>query len=356
LRDQTVRNVVFVSAGGSVVRVRLTNAFGTRPVRIGHASVAVRGSAAAAVPGTVRELTFDGRQDPIIPGGRELFSDPVRLDVAALSMLLVSVYVPEVTGPVTNHPFTAQGNYLVAGDQVLAGNGTGFGSLPCWMLASGVDVRASGRVAGSVVVLGDSITDTANSTDNANRRWPDFLARRLDARPGSTLSVVNAGLGGNRVLAPREGEPYYGIPALERLERDVLAQSGVRVVILLEGVNDIGFGATADQLIGGYREIIRRTHAARLPIVGGTIMPFKGSDFWTAEHEQTWAEVNTWIRTSGAFDGVVDFAATTASATDPAMLNPVYDSGDQLHPNDAGTEAMAAAVDLSLLYDHISVH
>jgi lysophospholipase L1-like esterase len=272
----------------------------------------------------------------------------VRLRVAALSTLLVSVYLPEATGPLTNHPFTAQGNYLAAGDRALARDGAGYGSTPCWMVADGVDVTAPERVRGSVVALGDSITDTANTTGNANRRFPDFLARRLDARHGPTLSVVNAGLGGNRVLAPRAGEPYFGVPALERLDRDVFAQSGVRVVILLEGVNDIGFDATAEQLIAGYREIAGRTHAAGLRILGGTVMPFKGSFVWTEQRELTWAIVNTWIRTGGAFDGVIDFAAATAG-TDPATLNPAYDSGDHLHPNDAGTQAMADAVDLSLL-------
>lgn len=353
LRDQTVRNVVFVSTGGPAVRVRLTNAFGTRPLRIGHASVAVQGSAANAVTGTVRELTFDGHRNTTIPAGRELFSDPVRLHVAPLSTLLVSVYLPEATGPLTNHPFTAQGNYLAGGDRALAGDGTGYAPTPCWMVADGVDIRAPERILGSVVALGDSITDTANTTGNANHRWPDFLARRLNARHGPTMSVVNAGLGGNRLLAPRVGEPYFGVPALDRLDRDVLAQSGVRAVVLLEGVNDIGFDATPEQLIAGYQEIIERTHAAGLPIIGGTIMPFKGSFVWTTQRELTWATVNTWIRTTAPFDDVIDFAAATAASADPATLNPTYDSGDHLHPNDAGTQAMADAVDLTLLLKRI---
>jgi lysophospholipase L1-like esterase len=350
LQDQTVRNVVFLSTGGSQVRVRLTNAFGTTPLRVGHASVAVQSAGPDAVAGTVRELRFHGRRGVTVPAGKELFSDPVRLPVAALSTLLVSAHVPGPTGPVTNHPFTAQGNYLADGDQSTATGGTSYADTPCWMLADGVDVVPPRPVLGSVVALGDSITDTSATTGNANHRWPDFLARRLNALPGPTLSVVNAGLGGNRVLAPREGEPFFGVPALERLDRDVFTQTAVRTVIVLEGVNDIGFDATAKQLIAGLREIADRTRAEGLRVIGGTITPFGGSFIETEERTRTWATVNTWIRESGTFDAVVDFAAATAAPGDPETLNPSYDSGDHLHPNDAGTEAMANAVDLSALH------
>jgi lysophospholipase L1-like esterase len=352
LTDQTVRNVVFVSVGGSSARVRLTNAFGTTPLRVGRASVAVQSSSADAVPGTVRELRFHGHRSVTIPAGRELFSDPVTLPVAALSTLLVSVYVPGPTGPVTNHPFTAQGNFLAAGDRSTAVGGGSFGNTPCWMLADGVDVVPNRPVAGSVVALGDSITDTSATTGNANHRWPDYLARRLNAVHGPTMSVVNAGLGGNRVLLPRDGEPFYGIPAVDRLARDVFAQTGVRTVILLEGVNDIGFDAAAPDLIAGLRFVADRAHAAGLRIVGGTITPFGGSFIETPARDETWAAVNDWIRHSGTFDAVVDFAAATAAPDDPTALNPLYDSGDHLHPNDAGTSAMADAIDLSLLLPH----
>jgi lysophospholipase L1-like esterase len=352
LTDQTVRNVVFASVGGSEVRVRVTNAFGTQPLRVGHASVAVQADGANAVAGTVRELRFHGRGSVTVPAGRELFSDPVRLSVAALSTLLVSVYVPGPTGPLTNHPFTAQGNFLAGGDAVTSPTDAGYGGTPCWMMADGVDVVPNRPVIGSVVALGDSITDTSATTGNANHRWPDFLARRLNAVHGPTMSVVNAGLGGNRVLLPREGEPFYGVPALDRLERDVFAQTGVRTVILLEGVNDIGFDATAPDLIAGLREVAVRTHAAGLRIIGGTITPFGGSFIETDQRNATWAAVNDWIRHSGTFDAVVDFAAATAVPGDPTTLNPTYDSGDHLHPNDAGTEAMAGAIDLTLLLPH----
>jgi lysophospholipase L1-like esterase len=349
LTDQTVRNVVFLSAGGNTVRIRLSNAFGTQAMQVGHASVAVQASGASAVAGTVRDLTFGGEQAVTIAAGADVLSDPVPLRVAALSSLLVSVYVPGPTGPVTNHPFTAQGNYLGSGDLASASSGTAYQDTPCWMFISGVDVRAASKVIGSVVALGDSITDTAATTGNVNRRWPDDLARRLNALPGPTLSVVNAGLGGNRLLAPRDGQPYYGIPALARLDRDVFTQAGVRAVILLEGVNDIGYGATPGEIISADQQIIAQTHARGLRIYGATITPFGGSIVDNPTAQKTRSEVNNWIMTSHAFDGVIDFAAAVANPSNPTALLPTYDSGDHLHPNDAGCQAMANVIDLSMI-------
>jgi lysophospholipase L1-like esterase len=349
LTNQTVRNVVFLSAGGDSVRVRLTNTFGTRAMQVGHASVAVQAANASAVPSSVRELTF-GRQPTVtLAAGGEALSDPVELHVAPLSALLVSVYVPGPTGPVTNHPFTAQGNFLGSGDLALSASPAGYQDTPCWMLISGVDVRAPSRITGSVVALGDSITDTANTTGNANRRWPDDLARRLTALPGRTLSVVNAGLGGNRLLAPREGNPYYGIPALARLDHDVFSQTGVRSVILLEGVNDIGFSAPAADIISAEEQIIAQAHARGLKIFGGTIMPFGGSFVFTADREQTRETVNHWILTSHAFDGVIDFATAVTDPANPTAMLPAFDSGDHLHPNDAGCQALANAISLRMI-------
>jgi lysophospholipase L1-like esterase len=349
LTDQTVRNVVFLSAGGDAVRVRLTNAFGTRSMRVTHASVAVQEANAAAVAGTVRELSFGGAPSITIAAGAEALSDPVPLRVAPLSTLLVSVYVPGPTGPVTNHPFTAQGNFLAGGDRTGQRAGDGFGNVPCWMLVDGVDVRAPRRVIGAVVALGDSITDTANTTGNANRRWPDDLARRLTAVRGPTLSVANAGLGGNRLLAPRDGEPWWGVPALARLDRDVFAQTGARAVIVMEGVNDIGFDATADDIISAYQQIAARAHARGLRVFAGTITPFGGSFVQTDARTKTWEAVNAWIRAGHGFDGVIDFAAAVADPANPLALAAGFDSGDHLHPNDAGCQAMADAVDLSAL-------
>ncbi|GAA2675914.1 MULTISPECIES: SGNH/GDSL hydrolase family protein [Actinosynnema] len=350
LTDRTVRNVVFASAGGDLVRIRLGNAFGTTPLAVDRASVAVRGSGAAPAPDTTRALTFDGARSARVPAGGELVSDPVDLDVAALSTLLVSVHFPGPTGPLTNHPFTAQDNYLATGDRTDDRTGEGFAATPCWMGVSAVDVAERGEPsAGAIVVFGDSITDTAASTDNTNRRWPDFLARRLAKRGGRTPSVVNAGLGGNCLVADRPDEPHYGVAGTTRFARDALGQTGVRTVIVLSGVNDLSFSATADELIAGYRDLIAQAHRKDVRIVGGTIMPFKTSFVWTPEREATWRTVNTWIRTSGEFDAVIDFATAMAAPDDDAVLAPAYDRGDGLHPNDAGTEAMADAVDLRLL-------
>lgn len=349
LTNQTVRNVVFLSAGGAQVRVRLSNAFGTQAVQVAHATVAADATGASAVPGSVRTLTFGGSQAVTLVAGGDALSDPVDLPVAALSDVLVSIYLPGPTGPLTNHPFTAQGNYLGSGDLTTSESGSGYGDTPCWMVVSGVDVLAVPRVAGSVVALGDSITDTANTTGNANLRWPDDLSRRLNALPGRTLSVVNAGLGGNRLLAPRDGQPYYGVPALARLDRDAFTQAGVRSVILLEGVNDIGFGATASEIISADQQIAAQAHARGLRIFGATITPFGGSIVDSPAGEQTRVDVNNWIMTSHAFDGVIDFAAAVADPANPNALLPAYDSGDHLHPNDAGCQAMANAVNLSML-------
>jgi lysophospholipase L1-like esterase len=349
LTNQTVRNVVFLSTGGDQVRIRLSNAFGAQAVQVADATVAVNAAGASAVPGSVRTLTFGGSQAVTLVAGGDALSDPVNLRVAPLSDVLVSVYLPGPTGPLTNHPFTAQGNYLGTGDLAASVSGSGYGDTPCWMVVGGVDVRSAPRVTGSVVALGDSITDTANTTGNANRRWPDDLSRRLNARPGRTLSVVNAGLGGNRLLAPRDGQPYYGVPALARLDRDVFTQAGVRSVILLEGVNDIGFGASADQIISADQQVIAQAHARGLRIFGGTITPFGGSIVDSPAAEQTRTAVNHWIMTSHAFDGVIDFSAAVADPANPAAMLPAFDSGDHLHPNDAGCQAMADAVNLAML-------
>ncbi|NYH77768.1 lysophospholipase L1-like esterase [Actinopolyspora biskrensis] len=351
LRGQTVRNVVFLSTGGPGVRIRLTNAFGQDPLRVGRATVAVQGSGARAVEGTMRALTFDGREHTTVPAGEEVFSDPVALDVEALSTLLVSVYYPGSTGPLTQHPFTAQTNYVAQGNRSHEPTGGHYGTTTCWMGVSGVDVAAEPRSGGAVVAFGDSITDGVDTTVDANHRWPDYLSRRLRAAEGGTgLSVVNAGISGNRLLAERPGKPYSGAAGLDRLERDAFGQSGAGTVILLEGINDISDDATAAQLIDGYEQLVRRAHRNGMRVLGGTLTQFKGSVVWTPERERTRQRVNEWIRGTELFDGVVDFAAATAHPEAPLRLRPEYDSGDGLHPNDAGSRAMAAAVELSALH------
>jgi lysophospholipase L1-like esterase len=354
ITNQTVRNIVFASAGGTSVRVRLTNAFGTAPLTVGSASVAVAASGATTVPNTMRALRFGGRPGVTIPPGAEALSDPVPLRVRALQNLAVSVYVPKLTGPATVHSLAVQDNFLsTPGDFTSSGDPAAYATtISCWMFVDGIDVPASALVPASVVAFGDSITDGLRATVNANKRWPNDLARRLAARHGRILSVVDQGISGNRVLADGAG-----VSAQARLDRDVLTQTGARVVILLEGINDIGFAdlglgppITADDLIAGYQQIIARCHNAGLSIIGGTLLPFKGvPGYWNETGEQIRQQVNQWFRTSRAFDAVVDFAAVMADPNDPLMLNPAYDSGDHLHPNDAGYQAMADAIDLHTL-------
>jgi lysophospholipase L1-like esterase len=358
--NQTVRNIVFLSTGGDRVRVRLTNAFGARPLRIGAASVAIAGTGAATVPGSGRPLRFAGGSSILIAAGGEALSDPVSLNVTALQRLDISVYLPAATGPATQHFFAQQDNYLASGNRVGTSSATGFTTkITCWMFADGVDVQPSQRVAGTVVTLGDSITDGFGSTTNANRRYPDDLARRLNGLHGRTLSVSNAGIGGNELLTFRTDQPFaqiFGPPAPARLPRDVLAQAGARSVILLEGINDIGADAAkAADLIQVDQQIIAQAHAAGLRIYGATLVPFGGSNgqyggqYGTAAGERQRQLLNHWIRTSGAFDAVFDFDKAIRDPQHPDRMLPQYDSGDHLHPSDAGYQKMAATVNLALL-------
>jgi lysophospholipase L1-like esterase len=354
LANQTVRNVVYLSAGGDEVRVQLSNAFGTRAITISHATVAVAraksGSSGDPAAGPIRDLTFGGQRGvAMAPGAAEL-SDPVPLKAAPLSDLLISVYVPGRTGPVTGHEFAAQDSFLGSGDHTTALSDAAFKPIQCWMFVSDVDVRAStARYMGTVITLGDSITDGFHSTTDANKRWPDDLARRLNAMAGPSLSVVNAGLVGNELTAPVSGQPQYGVPALDRLNRDVFSQAGACDLILLEGVNDLAYGSTAEQIISADRRIIAQAHAHRLRVFGATLTPFAGAIFDSSGAETTRTTINKWIMTSHEFDGVIDFARAVANPSKPQALNPAFDSGDHTHPNDAGYQAMAKSIDLSML-------
>lgn len=354
LADQTVRNIVPVSTAGDRVRVRVSNAFGPAPLQVGSASVALAGQ--GAVAGSVRPLTFGGRPSVLVAQGGEALSDPVDLDVVALQRLALSIYLPEATGPATQHNNSRETNYLADGDQSTDEGAQDFARpISCWMFASGADVRASARVVGSVVALGDSITDGDQSTVDADQRYPDHLARRLAGVRGPTLAVSNAGIGGGELLLNRVPE-LFGVSAAARLPRDVLAQTGARSVILVEGINDIGAeSAQASDLIQAQQQIAAQAHAAGLRIYGGTLVPFGGSnenfgtDYGTEAGEVQRQALNDWIRSTSVFDGVVDFDAALRDPQDPTRLLPRYDSGDHLHPSDAGYEAMANTVDLHRL-------
>ncbi|TDD42393.1 SGNH/GDSL hydrolase family protein [Nonomuraea terrae] len=344
--DQTIRMVVRMRGGGNAVRVRLSNAHGDRPVTFGAVTVALRESGAALAEGTLRKAAFSGAPSVTVPAGEVVDSDPVRLRVLEGQDLAVSVYVPEATGPATWHRSAVQTNYLSApGDHTgdLDG-GTYPATVRSWLFLDAVAVT-HGPAPGTLVAVGDSITDGSGTAVDGFERWPDHLAARFAAEQGRHPAVVNTGIGGNRV---RTDTAQDGQSLLNRLERDVLSRSGLTHVILLHGVNDLRDRATADQLIAAYQEVVDRVHARGAKIYGGTITPFKGGSAHTATAEAHRQAVNAWITTSGAFDGVIDFAAAVADPADPQALDPAYDRGDHLHPNAAGFAAMAQAVDLSL--------
>jgi lysophospholipase L1-like esterase len=353
LRNRTVRNVFSPTVAGRAPRVRLTNEYGTTPLKIGAASLAVAGPGGALVRGTTRPLTFHGSRSVTIPAGGELLSDQVRLAVRPYTPLAVSIYLPEPTGATTMHIGSNRTNYLSGtGNFAFDRSGGAFtDTISCWLWVDGLEVVPRGNVVGAVVAFGDSITDGHGSTVDADRRWPDALARRLLRRPGPTLSVLNKGISGNQLL--RTGFPggaIFGVSGLERLDDDVLDEEAVRAVIFLEGINDINFGgATAEQLIAGYRTVVARLHARGIPVVGGTMTPYEGSSVYTEQREAIRRQVNQAILAGGIFDATVDFAAAVADPADPSALDPRYDYGDHLHLNDAGYAAMAEAVDLCRL-------
>jgi lysophospholipase L1-like esterase len=342
----TIRNIVFAAVGGDSVRVRLTNTYGNQPLQIGDAYIGVSG-ADGNIHGPNVPLTFAGSRTITIPQGAEALSDPVSLAVPALTDLAVSLYIPQATEQ-TGHNDSQESTYITEGTDH-AGDTTAAAYFPIssWWFVDSVDVTASRPNEGTVVALGDSITDGYQSTVNADKRWPNDLARRLDARRGVTLSVADEGISGNQVL---QDTCCAGVGALNRFDRDVVDRADAKDVILLEGINDIGAAdAQASQLIAAYQQLIAQAHAAGLKIFGGTLTPFKGAGYWSPEKEQTREAVNNWILHSGAFDGVIDFAKVTADPSDPQVFNAAYDSGDHLHPNDAGYQAMADAVNLSML-------
>jgi len=350
LSGGTLRQVVHLSLGGSALRVRLSNEFGTAPLAVIRAQVARSGAGSAIVAGSGRALTFSGRDSTTIAAGASALSDAVALQVEALSDVTVSLQLGAFAGGHTGHPGSRTTSYMAAGDQVSADSLPSAVRVEHWYFIAGIEVL-SGHDASSVVILGNSIADGRGSTTNLNNRWPDNLARRLQQNPRTPwVGVLNAGIGGNAVV--RGG---LGPPALERLERDVLQQRGARWVIVSEGVNDIGGarGGDAAQLIAGelitaYQQMIARARAEGLRVYGATILPFGGSQYDDASREAARQRVNAWIKSAGAFDAVIDFDAAMRDPSAPARLRADLDSGDHLHPNAAGYVVMAGAVDLKL--------
>jgi lysophospholipase L1-like esterase len=322
----------------------------------------------SVAPGSDRRLSFAGHVSATVPAGAPLLSDPVRLAVRPGADLVVSLYLPRPTRATTTHAFAFQDNVVAAGNVTGSRTVTPTATFGQWWFLSGVSVAAPAR-DGAVVALGDSITDGANTTPNTNSRWPDVLARRLQATPGLRgLGVLNEGISGNRLLhdpnpLPGSGADafaaQFGESALRRFDRDVSSQPGARYVIVLLGVNDLGHPGTiapeservtpAD-LIAGYQQVIDRAHQQGMLVFGGTITPFANDTFGfdTPANRAARLVVNRWIRTSGAYDGVVDFDAALRDPADPERIRPEFDSGDHLHPNDAGAAALANAVPLRL--------
>lgn len=362
--DTTLREYVHVSLGGSTFRLVLTNEFGTSDLKIGGASVALPSGPVedgqapdGSIPdgsiktGTAKPVLFGGQPEITIAPGALAISDPVVVPASSLSDLVVTLFIPgQQLETLSYHGFADQTNFVAAGNQLTAATMDKAHDSHSWLFLKGVQVET--QTQGAVVCFGDSITDGAHSTENANRRWPDVLAARLLAdKKTSALAVMNEGIGGNRVLHDQTGPS-----ALARFDRDVLAQPNVRYVVVLEGINDIGRLAhphlpgdliTADDLIAGYKQLIERAHEHGILIYGATLTPYGGAGYESAAGEDVRDKVNAFIR-SGAFDGVIDFDKVTQDPANPKQFLPAFDSGDHLHPSDAGYKAMGEAIDLTL--------
>ena len=353
--NQTLRQIVRSTIAGGRARVVFSNAFGTAPLSIGAASIALRSKESAIVPQSLHPLTMGGQRAFRIPAGAIVVSDAVDLAVPAMADLAIDLFLPDDLGrgdsPITMHNGANQTSYVSP-----PGNHTGEADVQggaltrSWFLISRVEVMPTAQ-AGAIATFGDSITDGTRSTPDTNSRWPDQLSRRLAARKGASFGILNVGIAGNRLLS--EGNFNAGINALARFERDVLAQPGVTHVIVMEGINDIGVAGknaapSADDLIAAQRQMIDRAHARGLKVLGATLTPFEGAAYFTPEGESKRQALNQWIRTSGAYDGVIDFDRVTRDPAAPTKLLPAYDSGDHLHPDDAGYKAMGDAIDLSL--------
>ena len=353
----TIRNVVHTSIGGKEVRIQVSNVFGTAPLVVAQATVALPATPGSAdvAPGTMREVTFGGAASVTIPAGQAVLSDPVRLAVPASHDLLVTTYTPGDPTPFTYHPSAQQYSFYATGsDQADATSASAFPQATgSWYLLTGVQV--SGTAArGDVVAFGDSITDGFQSLFNQDSRWPNILADRLLALPApDQMGVLDAGIGGNRILA--DGGNGFGPAALSRFQRDVLDQAGVRTVIILEGINDIQLApqASSSAVIAGLQQLIDMAHAHGIRVIGATLTPFQGSGGYSAQEQQTADAVNHWILTSHAYDATVNFTAVMGDPADPLRYRIAYDSGDHLHPNDAGYMTMGASIPLAEVGTHV---
>jgi lysophospholipase L1-like esterase len=353
ITDTTYREIVHISLGGDSARVVLTNEFGLEPLTIGAAHIARSAGGSDIDLTSANVLTFSGRPSITIPPGALAVSDPVDLKLPPSSNVAVSIFVPAQTiGQVTQHSFADQTSYTASGNVVGSKTLESPENISSWPFLKGIDVKADGKSA-AIVAFGDSITDGAHSTRNANLRWPDDLTRRLQAnKKTAKLAVLNEGIGGNRVL--HDG---YGPSALARFDRDVIAQAGVKYVIIMESINDIGRAArlknpedivTADDLIAGLSQLATRAHTHGIKVIGATLTPYVGAGYASPAGEKMRQAINQWIRTTNQLDGVVDFDKATQDPANPTVFLPANNSGDNLHPSDAGYKAMADSIDLKL--------
>jgi lysophospholipase L1-like esterase len=383
-RNQTLRLIVHTSAGGANVRIKISNTFGDQPLVIGGAHIARRTSGADIDPASDRTLKFGGQASANVAARSMVISDPVDLDLPALSDLAVSIFLPSPTVVKTSHSLALQTNYVSpeTGDSTATEKFPVAKTISSWPFLTGVDVTAS-RKGATIVALGSSLTDGDGSTKDANRRWPDVLAEQLQKAGYKELGILNEGIIGNRLLSdvdsPRQAggpfgtvyerlAPALGQAGVARFERDVLAQAGVKYVIIGLGVNDILFpgsfipeteNVTAHDVIAGYQKLIATGHKRKIRVIGSTIPPFEHAifrspyfdHFYTPEKEKVRQEINAWIRNGKEFDGVIDFDEAVKDPSHPAQLLPSFDSGDHLHVNDSGNVAQASAIPIGLFQD-----
>lgn len=351
IADQTIRMVIRPTIGGARVRLQFSNASGGDPVTIAHTRLAKSAGEARTAPGTDRLVRFSGKEAVTIQPGAVAISDPIAMDVKALELLTVSIHVPGSVPANTIHPLGLRTTTLAAGDRTADADLPGGQTNRSYFWLTGLEVQAP-REWATIVAFGDSITDGYGTTPGKGAAWPDLLAERLQGGAATRhLSIVNMGISGNRVR--RDGA---GLSALARFDRDVLARPGVEWMILLEGINDINIAAipgipdteavTAAQLIAAYTQLIDRAHLHGIKVIGATLTPTEGLWMYGPRTEELRQAVNAWIRTGGKFDAVVDFDAALRDPARPSRLNPAFDPGDHVHPNDAGNAAMAAAFDL----------
>jgi lysophospholipase L1-like esterase len=361
--NQTIRQIVRITAGGERIRIRFTNEYGTRPLLIGAARVALADAKGDIQPGTERPLLFAGQASALVPAGSPYLSDALDFPVKALARLSISIYLPGDTGPCTCHAVGMQTTYVSDTGNFVSGGFAARQTVFVRAFISGVEISGK-RASRAIVVLGDSISDGVGSTPDANRRWPDLLAERLAARKGEVAwGVINMGISGNRILNDGAGQS-----ALARFDRDVLSVPGAAVVVIFEGVNDLGIGLgefqgpmadlfksmvpehkpDAASMIAGYRQLIDRGHARGLKVFGATIVPYQGAPYYSAAGEAVRQQINAWIRTGGAFDAVLDFDAVVRDPGQPTQIAEPLQSGDHLHGSDKGYEAIAESIDLAL--------